>query len=154
MQVFLLGLGTWFIESNIPFWLFSVPLAVGAYYDKYCEKMVPDLIPAIMWILCSFMIVYNPFAYFALPLAFSGLLFLGALFAWFNKEFLGWSDLLALPPLICMLAALFLVSKNPLVLILLPIAYLVACWRSGMVREVPFYPYMLVAYCLSMLFMA
>jgi hypothetical protein len=150
----LLGIGSFFIESGLPFLFFAVPLAVGAYYDYYRQMKVPDLVPSIMWILASFVLLYNAFAYLVLPLSFAALFFVASLAAWFDKEILGWSDILALPPLCCMVFLLFLEGGGYLVLILLPVAYLAASWRSGMKKEVPFYPYMLIAYTLGIILSA
>jgi len=149
MSDLLLGLGSWFISSKLPFLLFAIPLAVGAYYDHYRNKKVPDLVPSAMWILASFALLYNAFAYLALPLSFAALFFVASIAAWFDKELFGWSDVLALPPLICMLFLMFLLGGGYLVLLTLPIAYIAAAWRSGMRKEVPFYPYMLIGYILS-----
>lgn len=149
MYDLLLGLGSWFITSKLPLLFFAIPLAVGAYYDHYRNKKVPDLVPSAMWILASFVLLYNAFAYLVLPLSFALLFFVASLAAWFDKEILGWSDVLALPPLCCVLFLMSLMGGGYLVLLILPAAYLGASWRSGMRKEVPFYPYMLLGYVVA-----
>lgn len=126
-------------------------LLVGAYLDWKNNKRVPDLVPATLWMLACLSVFFNPFVFLALPIIFSLLFFITALFAWFDKEMFGWSDILAIPPLLAMLA-LNALNSNPWLILIPFLAYAVVnAYALITKKEVPFYPAMVLVYFVSII---
>lgn len=153
LETLFLGFYEWIIYWAIPSWVFVIPLSVGALFDYYYDRSVPDMVPACLWVVALLSYLFSPISLFIVAGSFAVLLSICSLAAWFGKEIMGWSDVLALPPVIGMLSLLFFMSHgNLLIFSSLPIAYIVLYWRSKG-EETAFYPYMLGAYVFSFIVM-
>lgn len=76
---------------------------LGAYYDLFRKRNVPDIIPAFMWVVLAFSGVGAELAVACFAVVF---LLNAVVYTIMDKVMFGWSDILALPPVVVFVGVL------------------------------------------------